>query len=188
MKRFTASKKGLAGLAAVTGLVLTSGVAVAYFTSGGQGTGTATVGTSTAWAVTSDAATTANSLTPGGPTETITYHVKNNSTGAQHLKQVTIAVATSSGVSPAATSGVYSYPSPANTLPSCTKDDFQLGGTLTAGAVETQTKNAEIAAGATADYSVTVKMINRSDSAAGDGLGNQDNCKSQSPPLFFAAS
>src|SRR4051812_43443572 len=93
------SKKAVLVGATIGVLIGLTVTAVAYWTSSGQGTGSASVGTDTPWAVTSDTAT-GGPLTPGGPTETVAYHVTNNSSGVQQLKQVTIQVATSSGTSP----------------------------------------------------------------------------------------
>src|SRR5690349_605685 len=89
--------------AAVVAVGLAVG-AYAYFTSSGSGTGSASVGTSTTWAVTTDAAV-GGPLTPGGPSETVAYHVKNNSTGAQKLQNVAISVANNDGTTWTAVSG-----------------------------------------------------------------------------------
>ena len=56
----------------------------AYFTSTGTGSGSGSIGTSTAWQVTTDAAV-GTALMPGGPSQTVGYHVKNNSTGFQRM-------------------------------------------------------------------------------------------------------
>jgi hypothetical protein len=181
VKVLNSTKKKIVAAGLAAAVVAGSGIAGAYFTSSGQGTGSATVGSSTKWAVTSDAATAANTLTPGGPSETVAFHIKNNSTGYQQFHTVTIQVAKSVGTSPTATPDVYSH---GTTGPACTKDDFTVG-TADAGDVETQTLDIELPPGETYDGSVSVAMINRSDTDPGDGLGNQDNCKNEAPPLFF---
>jgi len=87
MKRFMNKKVAAIGLAA--GLALgAAGAAFAYFTSTGDGTGSASVGSSTAWnvAVTSDSS---NSLLPGSGSETLSYTVTNESSGAQALNAIT---------------------------------------------------------------------------------------------------
>ncbi|GEM_PF-2105573 len=181
--KFKLNKKSLlagATIGVVIGLAIT---AAAYWTTSGQGSGSASVGTDTSWVVTSGAPS-GGPLTPGGPTETIAYHVKNNSSGHQQLDTVTIQVATTVGTSPTATPGVYTHGSG---TPACTKDDFAVGSAA-AGATETQHPHVDLAPGDTYDGSVTVTMIDRTDTVAGDGLGNQNNCRNENPPLFFAAS
>src|SRR5919197_1561755 len=69
--------KKLAALAVGTGIVLTASAAFAYWTSLGSGSGAATGG----------------ALTPGGPTDTIGFSVKNNNSGHQKLNKVDISVA-----------------------------------------------------------------------------------------------
>jgi hypothetical protein len=184
MKRFiNAHKKAVAAIAA-TAIVVGSGIgAFAYFTSTGQGSGTASVGTSTDWAV-AQGITTGGPLTPGGATESIAYTVTNNSSGHQQLHQVTIQVATTVGTSPGATPGVYTH---GTGTPACTKNDFTVGGAAQ-GAVATQTIDQDLAPLGVYHGTVVVTMTNHADTVAGDGLGNQDNCKNENPPLFYAAS
>jgi hypothetical protein len=195
MKRFMNKKVAAIGLAA--GLALgAAGAAFAYWTANGQGSGTASTGTTTPWAVvvTSDVS---NSLTPGGPTETIAYTVTNNSTGKQELNQVAIQVAGSTGTSPNATSVPWSSALYNASLPVCNANDFQLsnaGGTAAAGAVYTESSTNtpalpdELAAGGVYTGSVTIQLVDATDAAPINGGGNQDNCESVSPPLFVAAS
>jgi hypothetical protein len=182
MKLRINKKSVLAGatIGVVVGMAIT---AAAYWTSSGQGTGTSSVGTDTAWSVTTDAAT-GGPLTPAGDTETVAYHVTNNSTGHQQLHQVTIQVAGTSGTSPNATPSVYTHGSG---TPACTKDDFTVGSAA-AGATETVTVDQDLAPGDTYDSSVVVALVDRTDTTAGDGTGNQDNCRGENPPLFLAAS
>jgi hypothetical protein len=61
--------------------------AIAYFTSTGDGTGNASVGSSSTYTVTTDAAT-GGALLPGFGTDTIAYHVKNNSSGKQGVQAI----------------------------------------------------------------------------------------------------
>src|SRR4051812_2750164 len=85
--------------AAVLAGVLTVGIAggaYAYWTTTGSGSGSATTGTSSVFAVTTDAAT-GSPLTPGGPTQTVAFHVANNNSGVQHLTAVAVTVANSDG-------------------------------------------------------------------------------------------
>lgn len=184
MKSIFSTKRKIVAVSAAAAVVLGTGIgALAYFTSTGQGSGTASIGTSTAWAV-AQGTVTGGPLTPGGPTESIAYTVTNNSTGNQQLHQVTIQVATSTGTSPAATPGTYSH---GTGTPACTKNDFTVGSAAQ-GATETQTIDLNLAPNAIYHGTVVVAMTNHTDTVAGDGLGNQDNCKNENPPLFYAAS
>ena len=86
---------GIAAAVTVAALMLAAG-AFAYFTSTGSGTGSATVGSPSAWTVT-PATATGGPLYPGSGTVTIPYTVANASTGHQELTSVTSAVASSGG-------------------------------------------------------------------------------------------
>lgn len=130
MLRMTKKKAAVVG--GVTAVVVTGGVAFAYWTSTGEGTGTATTGTSTAWEVTVDNST--PGLTPGGPSATVSFHVKNNNSGVQNLQG---AVATVEGTS----------------NPGCTDADFS----ITSLSVPT----GDVASGATVDGTFVISMINR---------------------------
>jgi hypothetical protein len=194
MKRFMNKKVVAIGLAA--GLTLgAAGAAFAYFTSTGQGTGTASTGTDTAFsvAVTND---TSNTLTPGGPSETIDFTVTNVSSGNQELNQVAIEIANTTGTSPNEVASSTPWSAQANSgLPACEAGDFTLG-TAAAGATYTDTTGQPVNLAPTGVYhgSVTISLVNGTDAAPtngatpGTGAGNQDNCESVSPPLFFAAS
>jgi hypothetical protein len=114
-------------------VVATGGIAFAYWTSTGSGSGSATTGTSTAWQVTVDS-TTLGDLTPGGPTDTVSFHVKNTNTGVQNLQG---AVASVTGTSNGG----------------CTAADFSVSPTTIA--------TGDVAAGATVDGTFTIQMINR---------------------------
>jgi hypothetical protein len=102
MKRFTNKKRVLAiGLAA--GLTLgAAGVAFAYFTSSGSGTGQASTGSATNWGV-SAAAVVGGPLYPGQGSQTITYTVTNNGSGNQALNTAVATV--NSGTGGAVTQG-----------------------------------------------------------------------------------
>ena len=91
----TIGKKGVIfGVSAGVALGLT-GAAFAYFSASGSSTGTASVGTSTAWGVSVTTAT-GGPLLPGGTsTESQNYVITNNSTGAQGITGVTASVANS---------------------------------------------------------------------------------------------
>ena len=166
MKRLI-SKNGLALLAVLAVAVMSAVGAYAYFTSTGTGSGSATVGTSTEWEVTTDAAV-GGVLTPGGlSSNTIAYHVKNNSAGQQSLANVAISIANADGT-------------PWTSVSGCSKDDFKIG-TAAAGATFNDVAAAgNLAPGATANGSITLKMV--------DTGSNQDGCKDATVPLYLAAS
>jgi hypothetical protein len=156
----------LVALMATLVLGVTAVAGYAYFTSTGTGSGSASVGTSTTWAVNTSAAT-GGPLTPAGPTETIGYTVKNNSSGNQNLANVAISVANANG-------------STWTAVPGCSASDFSIG-TAAAGATFNDTAQAaNLAAGTTATGSVTIKMVET-------GLG-QDGCKDATVPLYLSAT
>jgi hypothetical protein len=163
MRRF--GRKGIIASIATVAVLGSAVAAYAYFTSSGSGSGSASVGTSMTWAVTTGAAS-GGPLTPGGPTQTVAYHVKNNSTGYQKLQNVAISVANNDGTDWTAVAG-------------CSKDDFKLDAAA-AGATQTDTPNVDLAPGATYDGSVTIQMVDT-------GL-NQDGCKNATVPLYLSAS
>jgi hypothetical protein len=135
-----------------------AGGAYAYWTSLGSGTGSASTGTSTSWAVTTDAAT-GSPLTPGGPTQTVTFHVKNDNSGVQHLTAVAVTVANADGTPWTAVTG-------------CSAADYTVGApVVTAG---------DVVSGATVNGTVTVTMANLS--------SNQNGCKNAVVPLYVSAS
>lgn len=159
-------KKKLAAAAAAATIAGGAGVAFAYWTSSGTGTGSATAGDSSAWAVTTDAAT-GGPLTPGGPEQTVGIHVKNNSSGHQGLQSLTVKVANLDGT-------------PWTLGGACDADDFTIG-TAAAGAEHVITlPPVDLAPGATHDDSVAVKMINKNVS--------QDACKNVTVPLHVTAA
>jgi len=168
MVHFTKKRALVVGV--VASLALSVG-AYAYFTSTGTGSGSATVGTSTPWAVASQA-TTGGPMTPGGPTETINYTVKNNSTGYQNLANVAISVAGTAGDGSATT---WTFGS----APSCSKGDFSIGGAA-AGATYNDATIVNVAPGATVTRTASIQMV--------DNGANQDSCKNAVPPLYLAAS
>lgn len=130
MARLTKKKYLAAGT--TVAVIATGGIAFAYWTSTGTGNGTATTGTSSAWNVTVDS-TDLQDLTPGGATETVTFHVKNDNTGVQNLQNTVASVVSTSNAG-------------------CTAADFAVGTTSIA--------YGDVAAGATVDGTFTLQMIN----------------------------
>jgi hypothetical protein len=86
MRSFLKRKKLVAGISGAGVLVL-AGAAIAYFTASGSGTGSATVGTSTAMTV---HGTSGSTLYPGS-TSTVSFTVDNPSSGNQQLGTVHLA-------------------------------------------------------------------------------------------------
>ena len=156
--KFHMTKKTKALVGAGVLVIATAGGAYAYWSTTGNAAGSASTGTSSAFVVTTDAAT-GSPLTPGGPTQTVAFHVKNTNSGVQRLSAVTVTVATGTGAAWTAVAG-------------CSAADYTVGTpTFTAG---------DIATNATVDGTVTVTMNN---------LGsNQDACKGVTVPLYVSAS
>lgn len=141
-------------LVAGTLTVVTAGAAFAYWTTTGNGSGSATAGTSSPFQVTTDAATGAP-LAPGGPAQTVAFHVKNNNAGVQRLQTVTVTVANADASAWTSVAG-------------CSAADFTVGTpSFTAG---------DIAPGATVDGTVRVTLDNTG--------SNQDGCKNATVPLY----
>ena len=156
--KFHVTKKTKATVGAAVLVVATAGGAYAYWSTTGNAAGSASTGTSSAFVVTTDAAT-GSPLTPGGPTQTVAFHVKNTDSGVQRLSAVTVTVATSTGAAWTA-------------VPGCSASDYTVGTpAFTAG---------DIASGATTDGTVTITMKNLS--------SNQDACKNVTVPLYVSAS
>ena len=89
MSRLTKKKYGvIAGITAV--LLVIGGIAYAYWTSTGDGAGTATTGTDTAWQVDVTDTLPVTALTPGGPSDDYSVTVTNNSAGDQNLNNLAV--------------------------------------------------------------------------------------------------
>lgn len=158
--RFT-KKKITAAVAAVTVIALGGGAAYAYWTSSGNGPTAGTTGTSTAFAVAGLGVTAGLPLTPGGPSQTISFTVTNPSTGVQFLTAAVVTVANSNGS--AWTAGGL-----------CTAADYTVGTVSMSGGF------GEIAAGALKTGTVTLAMNNLP--------ASQDACKTVAVPLYISAT
>ena len=182
MKRFMNKKVAAIGLAAGLTLGL-AGAAFAYWTSTGTGDGSGTTGTTTNWTVTVGNVST-DALSPGGPTETIDYSVQNNDTGNELLHQVVFTVENSD-------LSAFSLPASPNSNPQCTKSDFSLNGATAGSSYTASGINTELTPsgpGQTYSSSITIQLVDRSDSVAGNNTGNQDNCESVTVPIHAVAS
>ncbi len=187
MKRILSSKFKVASVA--TALVLgLSAAAYAYFTSSGQGTGSAVVGSATTFTVSSTADVLAdlvpNTAIGTGIIDTINYTVTNPSAGNQNLANVVISIGTSSGTSPNTTEGNWTRTVAAN--PACNSASFSVGGQavgdgVTAGSGSfTVHPGVDLTPGQVYSGSVTLQLI--------DNSANQNSCQGATVPLYIAAS
>ena len=155
--RITRRKKYfIAGIAAL-GLI-GSGSAIAYWTTTGGGTGSASVGTSTAVTVTQLGSISA--LTPGSPAQAINFNINNPAATNQTIATVAVSISSVTG---------------GTNLPfACAAADFTLvQPTATYGDL-TPGNHAYSPSGA------TLALIN--------SATNQDGCKNATVNLAFAAS
>jgi len=185
MKRFMNKKVAAIGLASALALGA-AGIAAAYWTSGGSGDGSGSVGSTTNWTVTVSSDTT-TSLTPGSGTEVLTYTVTNNDKGSEMLHQVAFTVANASTPFSIDTN---------SSDPACTDADFDLTASSVsdpgAGNALTVPINQELtgnpSSGDVYTGTITLAMVDRHDTVAGDNSGNQDNCENATVPVHAVAS
>jgi hypothetical protein len=156
------------GLATIT----VAGGSYAYFTASGSGNGTATVGTSSPWAVT-HTLTAGGAMNPGGFQQRVDFSVKNNSTGVQNLGSVVLSVPNNG---------------PGDALsvqdnPGCLVSwfDIQQRPYAAEPATPHSITLGDIAGGATRTGSSLIQMNN-------GGSVNQDACKGITLPLVITAS
>jgi len=135
------------------------GAAFAYWTATGMGDGTAATGDTENFTI-SSTVTSGGPLSPGGPTQTITFTVTNPGTGVQKVSAVDVKVANTAGAAWDSGTG-------------CSAADFTVG-------IPAFTAK-EIAPGGTATGTVTLQMIDRT------GV-NQNGCKNETVPLHFVAN
>jgi hypothetical protein len=155
------SRRVLIGLGAIVSLAL-AGAAIAYFTSTGSGTGTASVGNASNWTV-NVATPSGGPLYPGAGSQTFQYTVTNAGSGHQQLN----ATATS--------------------VPGDANGDILTSGAPQAGckaiwftAANTPVAPTNLAGGASVTSSVTVTMQ--------DSNTNQNACQGKSPDVKVDAS
>jgi hypothetical protein len=181
------TKKLIVVAAIVAGLAV-AGVAYAYFTSKGQGTGSATTGTAPSFVV-SSTADVAGDLVPNttigtGTKDTIAYTVTNPSSGNERLTTVAISVGGSTGASPNATET--NWTATVGAYPACNSASFSVGGqavgdgaTPGSGAY-TVSPATTLAPGGIYNGTFTLQMI--------DNGANQDSCAGATVPIFISAS
>jgi hypothetical protein len=151
-------KARFVALAAVVITVAVAGLAFAYWTQGGTGSGSATAGTTTA--ITVNQTTSVTGLYPGGPAVTLSGTFDNPNAHPVHISSVTVAV--------------HPLNVPGDTSkPACTAADFAVGGT--SGATTVPAGN-----GVGSWTGLTVRLV--------DGAANQDNCKNATVTLDYTAN
>ena len=160
MFHFT-KKRAVVAMAVVGSLALSVG-AYAYFTAGGSGTGSASVGDPAAFNVTVSSDTT-GTLYPGTGSQTLTYTVTNPIGGPQRL---------STAVASLATSGE-----------NIISGNDEIAGCKAAWFTADATSNAplpqELASQGTSSGTVLVKML--------DATVSQDSCKGKAPRIIVNA-
>ena len=150
--------------AVATGAALTfivGGVAFAYWSTSGAGTGSASTGSVVAVKINATSAA-VTGLYPGGPAHDVSGDFDNTNAGSVYINQVTVAVAPG-------------WSKQANALkPACTASDFTI--------VPPAATAHEIASGSGVDAwgPATIAMNNLST--------NQDNCKNVTVPLVFSSN
>lgn len=187
MRKFSKKQYLAAGCAAAL-IAGGAGVAFAYWTTTGSGDGTGSAGTATNWTVAFQATTedTAGvALSPGGPTETVHFTIKNPDSGHAALDDVALTVAN------AQAPVTFSSQTDAS-KPACTAADFTITSiSLTDGAAVPTVKSSatsevigsplyDVAGGDTITGTATLAMV--------DGTGNQDNCQGVTVPVHAAVS
>ncbi len=142
----------------VAGLVLSgAGVAFACWTAGGTRDGEAQTGTSVDFTITANPAV--GTISPGGAGQTVDFTVTNPGPGILQLSDVTVIMASATGV-PWVPSG------------GCDIADYTAS-------VTTQPVDGEIQAADSVDGQATVTLANTA--------VNQDACQGQAIPLYFTA-
>jgi hypothetical protein len=157
------TKKGLAILLAGAIVLGGAGAALAYFTSTGNGTGNATVGTAGSWTVATSAPT-GGLLYPGTGTDTVAYTVTNSGSGYQELNGTTAALTTD------VAGGVFDTTTHAF-VDGCQASWFTVTNTTVSG---------DVAPSADLSSSLTITMQ--------DSGTVQDPCKNLTPQVTISAS
>jgi hypothetical protein len=158
MARFTKKHYLAAGVAAAV-VAAGVGTAYAYWTDSGSGSGSATTGTSSHFAV-SVGTPTGDPLSPGGPTDHVTFTVTNNGSGNQKVSSATALVAKSDGSTWDSVSG-------------CSAADYSI--------TNLSLTPTDLASGGSVTGSFDIQMV--------DNLSaSQDACKNATVPLYVSVS
>jgi hypothetical protein len=159
MRKFSKKKYLAVGAAAVI-VASGAGVAFAYWTAGGTGSGQASTGTTTG--ITVNQTSTITGLYPGGSAVALAGDFSNSNNGPVQVAQVSVAV-----------HPTWSAQAD-NTKPPCTGDDFTL--------TQPDPTNAEIASGAhVGSWSGATILLK-------DTGSNQDNCKNVTVALDYTSN
>ncbi len=172
MKRHM-GKKIVVILATVVIAAGVAGLAFAYFTDSGSGTGTAKVGTSTGWTV-AQSGSYSGTMLPGAGTSVVTYTVTNASSGHQAIAsagKVTSAIVNDGGTPALVKSG-------GSAVTGCLASWFHAA---TPAAVGSPSYPIDLASGASQDYTVDVTMDNST-------TVNQDACKNITPDVTMSVA
>jgi hypothetical protein len=161
VKLFNTTKKKIAAGAAAAALVASTGIAAAYWTQGGTGSGSVATGDTVD--VTVNQTSEIDGLYPGGDAVTLSGNFDNTNDGPVKVGEVTVEVDED-------------FEAQADVdKPACTADDFEIGGTAVV--------DAEIVKGTGVGSwtGLTIKLVN--------SLTNQDNCKGLSAvPLLYSVT
>jgi hypothetical protein len=161
-KLFT-TKRRIAVVSGVTVVALAGGgVAFAYFTSTGSGTGQAQVGSATNWDVTAGAPS--GTMFPGQGATTIVYTVKNVGSGNQTDNTDTVSMPTSGA----------DVTSHGADVPGC------LASWFTAGITTDNAQTVDFAPGQTESVTVTVTLS--------DAQANQNACQGVTPDVTLTVN
>jgi len=185
----TMNKKRLAAVAGGTAIVMAgAGIGYAYWTTTGTVNGTVQAQAGLANFTVAQDAVSGKPLFPGA-SQALTGTVKNADANSPAQLQTVVAtikapIGTSNG----------------NSKPDCTVADYELSSPVgtwtisgTHNGVATIHPNVELTkASSTGDtykiQDLTVTMVDRADGTAGDGTGNQDNCKGATFNITYDAS
>lgn len=151
-------KKRFAVMVAALVALALGGLAFAYWTQGGTGSGTANAGSTSAITVHQTGSPTG--LYPGGPSAALSGTFDNPNANAVHISSVTASIHTLNVQTDL-------------TKPACTAADFAIGGTSGANVVPAGT-------GVGTWTGLTVSMVD-------NGL-NQDNCKNATVIIDYTAN
>ncbi len=165
----SSNKKRLAFVSGTLAVALVGGgLAVAYWTTTGSGTGTGAVGSDTPVTVTQDSLV--SGLVPGGPSSKLDFTINNGGTGPQTINSVAVSVSsvTKAALAPAG---------------SCTAADFDVTQPALGGAVELAVGDNTFTSGLGGDVASTGAKVSMINSAS-----NQDACKGATLEFTYTVS
>jgi hypothetical protein len=158
--RIKGSRKYAIVAGTVASVLIGGGIAAAYWTTGGSGTGSATAGTSVPVTVAQLGST--SNLYPGGPSAPVNFSINNTNSGPAYVANVVVGIA----------SVVKNAGAPVGT---CDATDFTI--------VQPTAINANVPSGTTnyATSGATIAMVNKA-------AANQDACKLATVNLSFTVN